>query len=57
MCAACPPCTQPPAHLPTLPQFVRRLREYLELDPQLRANPEAILCDHRPYLCNSGGRR
>ncbi|EFN55234.1 hypothetical protein CHLNCDRAFT_52630 [Chlorella variabilis] len=33
--------------------YVRRLREYLEADPQLRADPEAILCDHRPYFCNA----
>lgn len=32
---------------------MRRLREYLEADPQLRADPEAILCDHRPYFCNA----
>ena len=52
---ACRPAHPTPTHPPL--QFARRLQEYLDRDPQLRANPEAILCDHRPYICNSGGRR
>ncbi|KAI3428460.1 hypothetical protein D9Q98_007286 [Chlorella vulgaris] len=33
--------------------YMQRLRQYLELDPVLRSNPEATLCDHRPYFCNA----
>lgn len=40
---------------PTVLQFKRRLLAYLEEAPQRKANPEAILCDHRPYFCNAGG--
>ncbi|PSC69902.1 BTB POZ and MATH domain-containing 2-like isoform A [Micractinium conductrix] len=34
-------------------KFLRLLQQYKERDAELRADPDAVVTDHRPYFCNT----
>ena len=51
--AARPEALPPSPPLPS-PQYLARLKAYKAESAEMRANPAAILCDHRPLFLNLG---